>query len=573
MKKLLWAGAGILALAAVAWVQVGNSSPRPLASLMPAGPMIYLETKDFHSLLSEWNQSSVKRSWLASANYRVFSNSNLLQKITGLYQEYSVVAGFLPGLPGTLEIAGRESSLAIYDLREQYFVYVTRVPESQLTGSQLWRLREKFTERQSSGIPFYFRRDDASNRTVAFAFTNGYLVLATRDDLMAHALALIAPQTGSTPEANLSDEPWFRGVTGQAGNPGEIRMALNMQSLVSDVRFRSYWIQRNVSELRAFNAGLTDFQRGQNEITEKRVFVRPAEQSIATPLDSAIRSLAAIRGLAPADAAFLRAWAAPSPGAVRSLIEAKLLQPNPAASPRPQYAPDAAPTDETAGSEQDLEARIDEPAFSDDVAGKLQSESLQDLIAKAAPDALLQVQTSASAGRFVRTPTVLVISTPLRWDAARIRESLAAAVETVWSTSQLGVVWQRAVINRHGAERLNGLATLLFAIEGNLLFLSNDPELLGATLDRLGTAPLTSGPRYIAEFRHGRERADYLRIMQALDFGARTQAFLFNPQGDQTPHFFSENLASLSSSLDLIRTMSIESSDSPEVQRQIVIYR
>jgi hypothetical protein len=308
-------------------------------------------------------------------------------------------------------------------------------------------------------------------------------------------------------------------------------------------------------------------------MTEKRVFVRRAEQVVAAPLDTTIRSLAVIRGLAPPDAAFLRGWAAPSPGAVRSLIEVKLLQPGTSVTPSAQYAPDAAPTDAIVGSEQDLESRIDEPVLPDDVTGKLRSELLQNLIAQAAPDALLQVQTSTRSGRFVRTPTVMVISAPLGWDPALVRRALTSAVETVWSTSMLGVEWKTAALTRHKAEQLNGLATLLFAIEGNLLFLGNDPELLGATLDRSGIAPQASGPNYIAEFRHQRERPDYLRIMKALDFGGRTQAFLFNPQGDQSPHFFSENLASLSSSLDFVRTMSIEASDSPEVQRQIVVYK
>ena len=64
--------------------------------------MIYLESKNFHSQLNEWNQSALKRTWLASANYQVFSQSNLFQKLGGAYQEYGTVAGFLPGLPGAL---------------------------------------------------------------------------------------------------------------------------------------------------------------------------------------------------------------------------------------------------------------------------------------------------------------------------------------------------------------------------------------------------------------------------------------------------------------------------------------
>src|SRR5580658_6749880 len=280
MKKTLWITAALLALATVAWLQVIQPGQPALASLMPAGPMIYLEAKDFHSLLNDWNQSGVKRAWVASANYSVFSNSNLLQKLQGLYQEYGSVAGFLPGLPGTLEIAGSQSALGLYDLREQQFVYITRLDESQLVKSQLWRLRDRFNTRQAGGVEFYLRRDDASNRTVAFAFTNGWLVVATRDDLIAGTLALIARQTASS----LAGEAWYSGALARAGNPGELRMALNIQALISDVRFRAYWIQRNVSEIRPFEAEIVDVQRTPQEIEENRILVRTPEQQNAQPI-------------------------------------------------------------------------------------------------------------------------------------------------------------------------------------------------------------------------------------------------------------------------------------------------
>ena len=101
MKRFLAVTIGVLALAVIAWVQTTANQPRAMSDLMPGGPLIYLEAKDFHALLSDWNQSAVKRDWLASANRQIFTNSNLFRKLDGLYQEYTGVAGFAPGLPGT----------------------------------------------------------------------------------------------------------------------------------------------------------------------------------------------------------------------------------------------------------------------------------------------------------------------------------------------------------------------------------------------------------------------------------------------------------------------------------------
>ena len=82
MKRPLWIIAAIAALVAAgfAFQQVANT-PRELASLIPPGPLLYLEAKDFHSLLREWNSSGTKAAWLKSANYEVFSRSRLLQRL------------------------------------------------------------------------------------------------------------------------------------------------------------------------------------------------------------------------------------------------------------------------------------------------------------------------------------------------------------------------------------------------------------------------------------------------------------------------------------------------------------
>lgn len=569
MKKIVWTAAGILALATLAWVQVIRPAPRELASLMPAGPMIYLEARDFHSLLSDWNQSRVKQNWLKSANYSVFSNSNLLQKLEGLYQEYGSVAGFLPGLSGTLEIAGRESALGLYEFTEQQFVYITRVDESQLAASQLWRVREKFALRQASGVSFYLRRDDASHRTVAFAYLDGWLVLSTRDDLMANTLALIAGQAAS----NLAGEPWYARALAQAGIPGELRMALNMQALVSDVRFRSYWVQRNIPELRPFEGEIADVQRTPQGIDENRILIRLPEKPATVPAPGALDAVAALRAVAPADAVLAKAWAAPDPGTVAELIETRLLKPGTETSLNGQYAPEAVSTDASAGTEQDLETRIDEPVLSSAVGGELKSGQLRQMIAEANPEALLQIGTSATASGFIRTPTVLVISASANWDANTVRAVLTSAVETLWSTSQLVVGWQQTVMGSRAAERLDGLATLEFAVDGKLLYLASDPALLLAALNRSGAAPLPRGPSYAAEFHHAKGRADYLTIMRALDFGGGSQTFLFVPQGSRTPQFFSENLSSLSSVFSFVQSMTITRTETPNSELQRILYR
>ena len=114
--------------------------------------------------------------------------------------------------------------------------------------SQLWAVRGKFEQRQAGGVSFYLRTDPASKRTVAFAFAKGYLLLATRDDLLAQALELLAG--GGNP--SVASDRWYREATAAAPNSGELRLVMNLETLVKSVYFRSYWVQRNASTLRRY---------------------------------------------------------------------------------------------------------------------------------------------------------------------------------------------------------------------------------------------------------------------------------------------------------------------------------
>jgi hypothetical protein len=236
-KAVLFITLALAAVGAYAFFQAAAPTPK-LATLMPGGALLYLEAPDFGGLLRDWDQSKVKTDWLASTNYEVFSRSNLFTKLQEVYNQYGEAAGFVPGLKGAREIAGTESALALYQIRDVEFLYISRISDSDLMKSQLWAVREKFQQRQAGGVAFYLRTDPASKRTVAFAFTKGYLLLATRDDLLAQALELLAG--GSNP--SVAADPWYRDATAAKPDAGELRVVMNLEALVKSVYFRSYWV-------------------------------------------------------------------------------------------------------------------------------------------------------------------------------------------------------------------------------------------------------------------------------------------------------------------------------------------
>lgn len=570
MKRALLLSALLLAAAGYVCLQTAPQSPDP-ATLMPSGALLYLEAPDFGRLLRDWDASQAKADWLASDDYQVFSRSNLLSKLSGVYKEYGTAAGFLPNIRSISEIAGSDSALALYGLRDVEFLYVSRIADADLMKSQLWAVRDKFSQREAGGAAFFQRTDPASRRTVAFAFARGRLFLATRADLLAQSLELLAGGAS----ASLASDRWYREATAAAQGKGDLRLAMNLDALVKTAAFRSYWVQRNSAALRRYWAGVADVKRSGGAITETRVLLHapdPAEAARVATSASAVPSLVA---LVPPEAGLYKAWDAGDSSATAAVMVAKLIAP---AAPRARdwrSAPAAASPDGRAGSEGDLETRIDEQPLPADAGISDSVAAARSLADKAASRALLLVQSSAPAeGTFVPVYSVIVLAGAGEWDLDAVRNSLSAAAGKLWTTSQLGAGWLRGTAGRHSVERLDGLGTLLFATRGRLLFLANDAGLLAATLDRVGTAAPAGAFTYAAGFQHSRERANYARIMAALDFAG----FAGDPEDGQglrgaAPPFFSGNIGSLSRVLSKIAEVRVTEQENEAGTVQTVVYQ
>ena len=63
MKRMLIVLCAAVAVASLVWAAYRATSPpeTALTKFVPAGPLLYLEAKDFSSFLSDWNSSPQKR--------------------------------------------------------------------------------------------------------------------------------------------------------------------------------------------------------------------------------------------------------------------------------------------------------------------------------------------------------------------------------------------------------------------------------------------------------------------------------------------------------------------------------
>jgi hypothetical protein len=565
MKRLALLFVFLIAAAGYAFFQTRPPAPQ-LAAYMPGGAMLYLEVPDFGRLLREWDSSQVKTDWLGSANYAIFSRSNLFSKLNEVYGQYGEAAGLRPGLKSLIEIAGSDSALALYDIPEVEFLYVSRIVEADLAKSALWAVRTHFEERTAGGVPFYLRTDPASKRTVAFAFTKGYLILATRDDLVAQSLELIAGGAS----ANIAADRWYRDAVAQSTDRGELRLVMNLELLVKSVYFRSYWVQRNVSSIRSYWTGVNDVKRADDAIVETRAFLRAPGSAPVSNSTIVTR----LQALVPPEAGVYKASEVSEPSTLANLIVNKIIGVPSEQSRDWRNAPDTVSADNRAGSEDDLETRIDEQPLPADPGVADSLAAVRSMVEKGGARALLLVQSSVAEGAFVRTPSVIVLESATDWNRDLVRTAMGDAAGRLWTTSHLGAGWTSSTVGRHSLDRLDGLGGVFVASDGPLLFLGNDAALLAAVLDRTGAPAATTPISYAAGFRHTRERANYQRVMEALDFTSPALGFGFVlPDGIAPPSFFSRNIASLSRALSKVGEIHVTQEERGAATIQRVVYR
>lgn len=562
MKRALAIAAVVvsLLLMILVFAQSPAGVPAELARLVPAGPLLYLEAKDFGALLSDWNGSDVKQLWLKSDNFEVFSRSRLYLKLQQAQKEFAATAGVPPDMDLLANVGGGQSALAIYDIGKLELLYITSMPSDRFAGGALWKLRGNYQPRQSSGIDYYIRTDPASKRVASFAVAKDYVVLATREDVLAGALSLIAGQNGSS----LAQEPWFDKTVREAKSPGDLRMVMDLDKLGRSPHFRSYWIQQNISELKQYAAAIADAGRASGELREDRVLLRGAE--IAPAWNEA--AAGEVMRLAPQSAGLYRAWASPSSQQAFDLIRRKILEPRPETRIESKVAPVVALGGGAVGDETDLETHIDEAPL--ETGSPAIGAELRKLLDSVTIDAMMDVGSSRVLpdGVFVGTESGVVLLARSDWDNIAVRDALTAAFAQQLSTGALGARWVDRAAGSNSYSELDGLQPLTLRTTGRILMIAGSRDLMEGMLAGVGRQPV-AGARYAALYWHSKELPNFIKMMRLIDNPLAKTAAGNPPE----PAFFSGNIASLGQALARIDSESIVVHDTGAVLTQNLVYK
>jgi hypothetical protein len=530
-----------------------TASPQPsLSGYVPAGALLYLQAKDFSGLIDDWNSSPQKKQWVESNNQEVFSRSRLFLRLKGASDQFAAAAGLPANMNFLSQVAGSRSALALYDIGNLQFLYITYLPSAKSMQTSIWQTRSNFEPRAAGGVTFYVRRDPDSQKEVAFAVAGDYLLLATREDLIAGALQLMSGSKDRTVET----EQWWSQSVAAAGTAGDLRLVLDLEKLVPSPYFRTYWVQQNITDLKQYSAAISDLFRSSQQYREERVLIphtqgaspappptgRSLPQIALLPAGGAEAAADLVR-LVPSGTGIYEARAYPSGDACFSLLETKLLAPHLGPAPLSKLAPEVQLTSGQTGGAADLETRIDQsPAPRSSTQA---TSALQELLVKTPVLASLQVQSTErdQVGVFVRMHSAVVLAADSGWNEAAVYSAITDCLQPGVTASQLGVTWR----SKSGYQQLDGLWPLAVSIRDKYLVMSDDPSLMQSVLGNLNRKSGHRPAVLIAGFSHVRERENFVHFSGVVDGPSQTPSAL--PGVPRQPQFFSGNIASLSATL------------------------
>lgn len=575
--RLLWLASALLlgggVLFAFGVIEHSIAQSNEVASLLPEGALLSIEATNFNSVLQQWNGSAEKRSWIASNDYSAFSRSRLFERLSQAQDEFASVATISLDSEMLARIAGKQSALALYDIGKLEFVYVTRLDSSRVESLPLWQARGKFEHRNASGADFFLRRDTGTGREAAFGQRNGWLVLGTREDLVAGVLDRIAGKN----ERSLAREAWYVNVSKQAAERGDLRMVLNLDQLVPSDYFRSYWVQRNITEMKQYSAAISDLHLTGEAFHEERVLLRRDPN-----IEQASDDVHALYQLAPEDSVLTTAHSAANAEQVLAeLREDQLDLQSDLRTTKAINVPTAA-TEENVGNSSQLDVSIDQAPLTAAHTDPLQP--LAALLQQAGALRTMRCYTTtyANNGIFASIHKAMVIEARSSWNEEAVRNALTTALADGTTVNRIGTHW-----TRHAGDylMLDGALPLFLKVAGRRIVLTSNTDQMEAILARANNTAAAGNPvlSYEAIFRPARGRDDYLRLMRQLDHAGIRNGSVTGTQEDadrssvttngEAPSFFTHNAGSLTRTFLHLESEQISERDLGAKVLQSVVYQ
>jgi hypothetical protein len=164
----------------------------------------------------------------------------------------------------------------------------------------------------------------------------------------------------------------------------------------------------------------------------------------------------------------------------------------------------------------------------------------------------------------------IVLEIASNWNEVALQQAITAAVAPQLTIAQEGLAWKPHRNAEANWYEMDGQQHLALAVQGKICILASDQATLLELLTAKNNAQLPpSMASIIAGFDHSSEREPFVHLTGLLDqSGGSSQ-----PAGNNAPHFFSGNIASLSNTFQDLKTERFtESWTADHIAHQTVLY-
>ncbi|HEU0004874.1 MAG TPA: hypothetical protein VFS12_02680, partial [Terriglobia bacterium] len=551
-------------IVAVSWVlfalpMLQTASDIDIATLLPPGAMIYLESQDFLGQLQRWSDSGVKQRWLASANFSEFEKSRLYLRLKDRLQEFNSLAGLSTDLPLVRSLAGKQAGLGLYSVRDLEFVFATKIPSGSFEQGPFFQQRTRYEQRSAEGGAYFAR--SGPNGAIAFAIRGGYFFLATRESLLRTVLHNFSVAAS---RERLNAEPLFQESQTALARSGDVWMYLNM-GLVQDSRyFRNEWLYKNLEETARYRAGVVRLAMQSGQYREERQFL--LEEGAAGPaaIDPAL-----LQGL-PDNLELVRAEAA-TPKVVALVLHETLLnllrrRDQTLSLTRREDPYETAPLLKT---DNRYFLQIDEPAPAAENLKESQQREMQQMLSELEAElqtlgstALVQCRsTQLDAGGYVRTQHGFVLKGGANLD--RLKQVIQRQYNWLYHGGR-PASWTR----EGSTEVLGSLSQVALETKGSLFAVGNSATFVRSLLNSAASARDSSrAVHYYARLDLRHLRPHYEALFQWLDY----EAVPSHPGAP--PPYFSANLGGLLGALQPVETLVVQRWVGNRTLHEEVVYR
>jgi hypothetical protein len=576
-----------------------------LARLLPKGALAYVQARDLGKLLAQWRASSVHDRYYASDSFRAFRRSRLWAKLNERIREFEEGVGVTLTEDTVMQMAGKATAIALYDMGKLELVFVTELSAQQAAATPLLARKATFEARTTAaGQPYLVRElvtDGGRLRQgLCVATPPGKLVVTTSEALMQRTLDNLDGKGDDHVLASMG--PTL--AAAQGFTPHEVTLWTDLPRLRQQPYFGYYWVHgAKAPRLDEVEATLADLELTSEGLVERRwsltsgravpaAFTPQQQPAVARLLNAA--PFAAVETL-PADAADL-----PARVAVDLLLPP--LRPVAASEPpRIRVIEDTASGTARRGRYQRLDERFDRDVDDPDAvssrspAGQaasarpvdpLESE-LASLFRSAQPDCLARLGETTTEGSapFVTFERALALHCGRPFDTKAYEAALARAIArryfvagttppVTWEVTSTGVVVPRAAVplERCGA----------YFVSGDLVVMASSADYARRLKSRLdGTAARAAGrpaSNLTGTYRQATVRLralapDYQRALRLIDApGASGLEPLEGEADDASVSFMGQNIPSLLTAVEAFDVVTMESAATGRVRMERVNY-